>query len=69
MLYIPSVKCNFLSIVQLFEKDYKIHMEKKKSHIMDANDILILKAQMASNRTFKIESKVINHMCLATAAS
>lgn len=29
VLYIPGIKCNLLSIGQLFEKCYKIYMEKR----------------------------------------
>ena len=35
MLYIPRIKCNLLSIGQLLEKNYMIHMENKILRILD----------------------------------
>ncbi|GAU31479.1 hypothetical protein TSUD_386430 [Trifolium subterraneum] len=67
VLYIPSIKCNLLSVGQLIEKDYKIVIEDRMMKLMDSNRKLILKAPMSRNRTFKIELNVMNHMCLATA--
>lgn len=69
VLYIPGIKCNLLSLGQLLEKGYKIHMENKMLHIMDANRVLVLKASMDANRTFKVELKVMEHKCLATTDS
>lgn len=36
VLYILRIKCNFLSIGQLLEKGYKIHMENMRMHVLDA---------------------------------
>ncbi|XP_050902007.1 uncharacterized protein LOC127109385 [Lathyrus oleraceus] len=69
VLYIPGIKCNLLSIGQLLEREYKIRLEDKILRILDSNGVLILKASMAANRTFKVELKVMKHRCLATAAS
>ncbi|XP_050893480.1 uncharacterized protein LOC127100379 [Lathyrus oleraceus] len=68
-LYIPGIKCNLLSIGQLLERGYKIRLEDKILRVLDSNGLLILKAPMAVNRTFKVELKVMEHRCLATAAS
>ncbi|XP_058777925.1 uncharacterized protein LOC131652155 [Vicia villosa] len=65
VLYILGIKCNILSIGQLLEKGYKIRLEDKI--VVDASGVLILKALMAFNRTFKVELKVLKHRCLATA--
>ena len=67
-LYIPGIKCNLLSIGQLLEKGFEIHLEDKILRVVDANGVLILKAPMAANRTFKVELKVMEHRCLATAS-
>ncbi|XP_050884870.1 uncharacterized protein LOC127087999 [Lathyrus oleraceus] len=67
--YILRIKCNLLSIFQFLEKGYKIHMENKGLHVMDANGVFVLKTLMAANRTFKAELKVMEHKCLATAVS
>lgn len=69
VLYILGIKCNLLSIGQLLEKDYKTHMENKGFHVLDAKGILVLKATMVANRTFKVEFKVMEHRCLATTTS
>lgn len=69
VLYIPIIKCNILSIFQLLDKDYKIHMETKMLHIMDENLVFILKATMVTNRTFKFELKAMDLRCLAIATS
>lgn len=69
VLYIKGIKCNLLSTDQFLEKGYKIHIENKGLCVMDANEVLVLKAPMDSNRTFKIEMKVVEHRCLATTAS
>ncbi|GAU47720.1 hypothetical protein TSUD_285070 [Trifolium subterraneum] len=69
VLYIPGIKCNFLSIGQLLEKDYKIVMEHKLLNVFDTNGNLLLKAPMSKNRTFQIELNVMDHKCLMTAYS
>lgn len=66
--YILGIKCNLLSIGELLEKGYKIHMESKRLCVMNAKGALILKAPMAANRTFKVELKVLENRCLATVA-
>ncbi|XP_058782825.1 uncharacterized protein LOC131657444 [Vicia villosa] len=69
VLYIPCIKCNLLSIRQLLEKGYNIRLKNKILRVVDASGVLILKAPMASNRTFKVELKVLEHRCLDKAAS
>lgn len=64
ILNIPGIKCNLLSIGQFLERGYKIHMEDKILHVLDVNNVLILKAPMAANRTFKVELKVMKHRYL-----
>ena len=44
-------------------------MENKRLRIMYANEVLVLKAPMAANTTFKVEAKVMEHICLDTLAS
>ncbi|XP_058746623.1 uncharacterized protein LOC131619552 [Vicia villosa] len=68
VLYILGIKGNLLSIGQLLHKGNKIHMKNKVLRVMDSNRVLVLKARMFSNRTFKIELKVMEHRCLATIA-
>ena len=68
VLYIPGMKRNLLSIVQLIKKNYKVSIEDKMMRVIDANGRLILKAPMSHNRTFKIELNVMEHKCLTTIA-
>lgn len=44
-------------------------MENKTLHVMDANWVLVLKAHMAPNITFKVIMKVMEHKCLATTTN
>ncbi|XP_058726725.1 uncharacterized protein LOC131628503 [Vicia villosa] len=69
VLYIPGIRCNLLSVGQLLEKGYNIRLEDKILRVADASGVLILKAPMATNRTFKVELKVLEHMCLTTTSS
>lgn len=61
VLYILGIKCNLLIIGQFLEKGYKIHMENKGLCVMDANMVLVLKAHMDVNKTFKVELKVMEN--------
>lgn len=69
VLYIPEINCILLSLFQLLENGYKIHMENKVLHLMVENRVFILKALMTLNRTFKVELKVMVHGCLSIAVS
>lgn len=69
MLYIPDIKSNLLSIGQLIEKDYKVLIEYRMMKVIDSRNRLILKAHMSRNRLFRIEHDVLEHKCLAAAAS
>ncbi|XP_050918741.1 uncharacterized protein LOC127136191 [Lathyrus oleraceus] len=69
VFYVPEIKYNLLSIGQLLEKGYKIHMEDKGLRVMEAKGVLVLKAPMATNRSFKVKLKVMKHKCLATPVS
>ena len=53
-LYNPRIKCDLLSISQLLETGYKIHMKNKGIRIMDAYRVLVLKAHMDANRNLKV---------------
>ncbi|XP_050897535.1 uncharacterized protein LOC127104393 [Lathyrus oleraceus] len=69
VLYILGIKCNLLSVGQFLENGYKIHMENKGLCVRDANGVLVLKYPMDANITFKVELKVMEHICLAKTAS
>lgn len=44
-------------------------MEDKGLRVMDVRGVLVLKAHMDANKTFKVELKVIEHKYLATVTS
>lgn len=69
VLYILRIKCNILSIGQLLEKGYKIHMENKELRVMDANGVMVLNVHIDPSITFNVDLKVMKHRCLATIAS
>lgn len=69
VLYISGIKCNLLSIGLFLEKVYKIQMGNKVLQALNANKVLILKAPMVANTTFKVELQFMKHRCLARAVS
>lgn len=52
--YVPNMKSNILSIGQLLEKGYIIHMESGSLSLRDAQDRLVTQVQMAKNRMFPL---------------
>ncbi|XP_058775646.1 uncharacterized protein LOC131649925 [Vicia villosa] len=64
-----SSEQNVMISVRDGTQGYNIRLEDKILRVVDASGVLILKAPMATNRTFKVELKVLEHRCLATAAS
>lgn len=40
---------------------------KKVLRVINANMVLVIKAHMAANRTFKVELKVMDCRCIATS--
>ncbi|XP_050887204.1 uncharacterized protein LOC127092382 [Lathyrus oleraceus] len=69
VLYIPIMKSKMLSISQLIKRNYKVIIEDRIMKVIDLRNRLILKTHMSHNRTFRIELDVLEHKCLATAAS
>jgi hypothetical protein len=63
------MKSNLLSVGQLLEKDYRVVIEEKVMKIFYSSGRSILKVQMSSNITFKIELDIMEHKCLATAVN
>ena len=58
--YISNMKNNILSLGQLLEKDYDIHMKDSSLSIRDRRNNLITKVPMSGNRMFllKIQNDV-----------
>jgi hypothetical protein len=69
VLYIPSMKCNLLSIDQFLEKNYKVYMEDRMLRVIDVKGNLVLKAPMSKNMTLKIKLDFIKHKCILIPTS
>ncbi|KAL5774594.1 hypothetical protein ACOSP7_012151 [Xanthoceras sorbifolium] len=52
--YVPNMTCNILSIGQLLEKDYDIHIKNCSLFIRDGKENLIVKVKMSKNRLFSL---------------
>ncbi|XP_004514859.1 uncharacterized protein [Cicer arietinum] len=65
VLYVPNMKNNLLSLGQLLEKGYSMNMENGKMKMFDSAKMLILKAPLSKNITFKIEIQINENQCLA----
>ena len=52
--YVPNMKSNILSLGQLLEKGYDIHMKNCSLFIRDGKGDLIAKVQMSKNRMFHL---------------
>lgn len=46
MLYVPNMKCNLLSVVQLIEKKFLVIMKNETFELSDANNKLVLKSAL-----------------------
>jgi len=64
VLYVPNMKNNLLSLVQLLEKSYSINMEHSQLKMFDSIGILILKAPLSKNRTFEIGIQIMEHQLM-----
>ncbi|CAH9104519.1 unnamed protein product, partial [Cuscuta europaea] len=68
VLFVPAMRHNLLSLGQLLEKDYRIHMQDRFMKVFDKNGVLILKAPLSPNRTFKIDILVNKDVCFKVDA-
>lgn len=62
--YVPKLKSNILSLGQLLEKEYYIHMKNLHLWLRYSNNNLIAKVYMAKNRLFPLNLKIIDAKCL-----
>ena len=62
--YVPNLKSNILSLGQLLEKDYDIHMKNHSLYLRNHQGVLIAKVPMSKNRLFLIEIQNNNIKCL-----
>ncbi|PKU80617.1 hypothetical protein MA16_Dca026419 [Dendrobium catenatum] len=64
--YIPYMKSNILSLGQLLEKGFDIHMKDKKLTIKNNSNELIAQVEMTRNRMFILNIKNGVMKCLKT---
>ena len=64
--YVPNMKNNILSLGQLLEKGYDIHMNDCSLSIKGANNNFIAKVPMSKNRMFVINIQSDAAKCLKT---
>lgn len=69
VLYVPSMKCNLLSVGQLVEKGFSVLMKEGCLKMFDSNQKLMLRAPLSNNITFKIDIKGAEVHCLASTMS
>ena len=62
VFFVPNMKSNILSLRQLLEKGYDIHLKDNMLILKDDIDCLIAKVSMSRNRMFllNIQNDVIN---------
>jgi len=59
VLYLPNMRSNLISIGQLLQKGYTMKVEAQTMKVFDSKNMLILKAPLSKQRTFKINISVI----------
>jgi hypothetical protein len=62
--YVPTMKSNILSIGQLLQKGYTVHMENNSLSLSDTSGRLIACVQMTKNRMFPLNLKTKIEKCL-----
>ncbi|KAK4258396.1 hypothetical protein QN277_007851 [Acacia crassicarpa] len=65
--YIPSLKSNLISIGQLLEKGYDIHLKDSSLTMKNQKGELIAKVEMTSNRLFKMNIQTDGFKCMKSA--
>ncbi|PNX77158.1 cysteine-rich receptor-like protein kinase 25-like protein, partial [Trifolium pratense] len=68
VIYVPGMKCNLMSVVQLLEKGFRVVLEDETLKLFDSKNKLILKSSQSKNRTFKSQIKAIEAECLVATA-
>ncbi|KAK2438086.1 putative mitochondrial protein [Trifolium repens] len=64
VLYVPAMKTNLLSMGQLLEKGFIMHLENKVMEVFDSHKNTILRAPISQNRTFQVQ--ISANQCLAS---
>ena len=63
MYYVPNMKSNILSIGQLLEKGYTIHMKDRILSLLDTRGRHIAHVEMSKNRMFPLHLKTELQKC------
>lgn len=61
MLYVPFMTGNLISIGQLLAKRYNMKLEDCQMKVYNGEGMMILKAPLANNKTFKIKVDMVDH--------
>jgi hypothetical protein len=64
VLYVPAMKTNLLSMGQLLEKGFIMHLENNVMEVFDSHKNSILRAPLSQNRTFQVQLPA--NQCLAS---
>ncbi|KAM0039898.1 putative RNA-directed DNA polymerase [Helianthus debilis subsp. tardiflorus] len=62
--YIPALTSNILSLGQLTEKGYGVHMHGNMLKLYDDHERLVMKIQRSVNRLYKISLNIAKPVCL-----
>ncbi|XP_019455196.1 PREDICTED: uncharacterized protein LOC109356328 [Lupinus angustifolius] len=65
VLYVPNMKNNLISMGQLLEKGFSMELLNGALEIYDQKRRLVMRATMASNRTFQISLVNVESQCLS----
>ena len=69
VLYVPNMESNLLSLGQLLEKGFSMHMEGEHMEVADSNGKCVLKVVVSKNRTFKVGVSTIEQKCLTAQSN
>ena len=69
VLYVPNMESNLLSLGQLLEKGFSMHMEGEHMEVADSNWKCVLKVVVSKNRTFKVGVSTIEQKCLTAQSN
>ncbi|XP_019459987.1 PREDICTED: uncharacterized protein LOC109359748 [Lupinus angustifolius] len=65
VLYVPNMKSNLISMGQLLEKGFSMKLLNGALEIYDQKRRLVMRATMATNRTFQISLASVESQCLS----
>src|SRR4051812_47503119 len=67
--YVPGIKSNLMSVVQLIEKGFSVVMKNILLKLYDSNQKLIMQSEQGSNRTFNVNVETAETECLSAEGS